>query len=580
MSSEDVPDLGGARPVRPDVDRTQVGRYRLAYELASGGMATVYMACVGGPGGFDKVVALKRIHRHLASEPRYVDMFLDEARLASRIDHPNVVSVIDFGEQDGDYFLVMEFLLGVPLSRVIATLARRDEPAPSRWPAIASHLVAQACEGLHAAHELRDARGELLGVVHRDVSPQNLFVGFDGALRVVDFGIAQAAGKLHQTSTGEMKGKLAYMAPEQVKGLEVDRRTDVWALGVVLWEMLTFRRLFKKSNEVDAMYHVLEGEVPPPSLQDPTLPEPLDATVLHALTRPLDERLPDARTMARELTRTWGRELTYPVDAAEVSQLLHELFPGEEERQRNLVELARFRPGEVPQVAVHPDEGSFSGIDRVPREETATRLDGPPRRSRGQLATIALVLVAVALGAVVGVWASLRGSSAEEVTAASVTPADAPDAPPSEPAPAATEIEPPATPEPVEDDAEAPPDDEPADEAEPAPDEPEPTPDEPEPTRARPRPRSRPRPPAPREELPPEAPPPSGPGRLVVVVPGGWANVYGAGGRFLGATPVNREMPAGRHRLQLRFNGQPPPVTVEVDVPAGGTGRVSRRPPE
>ncbi|MCB9597183.1 MAG: serine/threonine protein kinase [Sandaracinaceae bacterium] len=575
--SDGQAEVSGARPVRPGGDRSRVGRYRLAYELASGGMATVYMACVEGPGGFDKVVALKRIHHHLASEARYVTMFLDEARLASRIDHPNVVSVIDFGEEDGDYFLVMEFLLGVPLSRVIAALARSEDRVPTRWAAIASRLVAEACEGLHAAHELRDATGELLGVVHRDVSPQNLFVGFDGILRVVDFGIAKAAGKQHQTVTGEMKGKLAYMSPEQIRGGDVDRRADVWALGVVLWEMLTFRRLFRKANEVDAMYHVLEGEIVPPSELTKSLPAGVDEIVATSLERDLAKRFPDARAMARDLSRTWGRELTEPVDAAEVAQLLDQLFPGEEERQRNLVELARYRRDQVPRVTVNPgeDSGLRDDLDEpISRASQVTR--AAPRR-RGVALAVGVAVVAALLGAGLVLFMASGSEPPPPVAAVAADTLEPPDVATRQ------EVTPETSTEADEDDEEAPaaPSVEP-DVGDPVRDEPA---DAPVGRRRRSSP-SRPPPSAPSGEPTPEAPPAptpapeaSGPGRLVVVVPGGWANVYEGSGRFLGATPINREMPAGRHRLQLRFNGQPPPVEVEVVIPAGGVGRVSQRPP-
>jgi serine/threonine-protein kinase len=237
-----LPEPSGA-PRRAAPER--IGRYELCFELASGGMASVYLARAEGSPGFEKLVALKRIHPHLADERGYVEMFLDEARIASRITHANVCSVFDFGESDGEYFIAMEYLVGEPLSRVQRRVVVNAEQRTSPLlPARMARIIADACEGLHAAHELRDASGESLNVVHRDVSADNLFITYDGAAQVVDFGIAHARQRLHQTEAGQVKGTFPYMAPEQMTAAVVDRRVDVWALGAVLWELLALRRLF------------------------------------------------------------------------------------------------------------------------------------------------------------------------------------------------------------------------------------------------------------------------------------------------------------------------------------------------
>src|SRR5688500_2262135 len=244
--SPTTPSLDESPPERVEGER-QFGRYRLCFELASGGMGTVYLARAEGPSGFEKLVALKRIHEHLAKDPRFVAMFLDEARLAARIHHPNVCSVIDFGTVEDSYYLTMPFVEGESFHRLLRSLAKRGDPGASRsfWY-IAARIVAEACEGLHAAHELRDDVGEPLEVVHRDVSPQNLLIGYYGGVRVLDFGVASARHRLYSTATGEVKGKFAYIAPEQIEGQPVDRRADVWSLGVVLYECIALRRLFGK----------------------------------------------------------------------------------------------------------------------------------------------------------------------------------------------------------------------------------------------------------------------------------------------------------------------------------------------
>lgn len=194
-------------------------------------MASVWVARTTGDGGFVHVCAVKRVHPHLAKQKQFVDMFLDEARIAARIQHPNVCRVFDFGLVEGVPYLAMEYLAGVSFSAVLACLSR--EPHPNRLVATCA-LVSEAAAGLHAAHELLDPNGAPLDVVHRDISPQNLFLTFDGVVKVVDFGIASARDKVHETQTGEVKGKFAYMAPEQMRGGRVDRRADVWSLGVVL----------------------------------------------------------------------------------------------------------------------------------------------------------------------------------------------------------------------------------------------------------------------------------------------------------------------------------------------------------
>ena len=238
---------------------TRYGRYRIRRQLAAGGMATVYVAQLDGAAGFGKLVALKRIHPHLANELEFVRMFLDEARLTSRITHANVCSVTDFGEQDGTFFLAMELLHGESFSAVLRACLRAKIPAIERARLFVK-LLADACEGLHAAHELRDDHGLPMQVVHRDVSPQNLFVTHDGVAKVLDFGIAKARHRLQDETSGQIKGKFAYMSPEQVRGGVLDRRTDVWALGVVAWEMLAGKRLFRRETEMETMFAINAGE--------------------------------------------------------------------------------------------------------------------------------------------------------------------------------------------------------------------------------------------------------------------------------------------------------------------------------
>ncbi|MBW2547966.1 MAG: serine/threonine protein kinase, partial [Deltaproteobacteria bacterium] len=319
----------------------KIGRYQLCFELASGGMASVYLARAGGVPGFEKLVALKRIHPHLADEKDYIEMFLDEARIASRITHPNVCSVFDFGEADGEYFIAMEYLVGEPLSRVHRrVVANADQRSSALLPARMAAVIAQACEGLHAAHELQDAEGESLHVVHRDVSTENLFVTYSGATQVVDFGIAHARQRVHHTEAGQVKGTFPYMAPEQMTAAVVDRRVDVWALGAVLWELLTLQRLFLRDTDVNTMYAVLSGEIRPPSDHRSDVPAELDEIVLKALQRSPDERWQSARQMGKALRRFLANQEEL-VGPAEIADWMAELFPNGESRKRQLMEIAR-----------------------------------------------------------------------------------------------------------------------------------------------------------------------------------------------------------------------------------------------
>lgn len=287
------------------------GRYRIFSKLASGGMATVYLARTEHTSGFEKLVALKVIHEHLAEDEAFVHMFLDEARIAAGIDHPNVCTVFDFGEQDGVHYLAMEFLLGEPIKRVLRAVARRkDREEIRQLPYYIARLIAEACEGLHAAHELHGPRGEPLHVVHRDVSPENIVVTYDGGVKIVDFGVAKAAERIHETKVAKIKGKFAYIAPEQLRNEGVDRRSDVWGLGVCLWEALTLRRLFRRDSDASTLSAVLFDDIPAPSAVSPWVPVELDAIVLRALTRDREGRYRTARAMGQDLRRF----LTYAHD--------------------------------------------------------------------------------------------------------------------------------------------------------------------------------------------------------------------------------------------------------------------------
>jgi eukaryotic-like serine/threonine-protein kinase len=277
---------------------TMIGRYAIYDRIAAGGMATVHLGRLVGEKGFSRTVAIKRLHGHLAMDPDFVSMFLDEARLAARIRHPNVVQTLDVVVSDNEVFLVMDYVEGESLAQLMRIVVGRAETVPA---GSASSLITGVLLGLHAAHEAKNDHGEPLGLVHRDVSPQNVLVDLDGVARVLDFGVAKALGQSHSTRDGQLKGKLAYMAPEQIKGGKVDRRTDVFAVSVVLWEALTGRRLFKAEGEAQVMHLVLHEPVQPPSAFVSGLPPALDAVVMRGLERDPNDRFATAEQMAHAL---------------------------------------------------------------------------------------------------------------------------------------------------------------------------------------------------------------------------------------------------------------------------------------
>lgn len=275
-----------------------LGRYRIVDEIGIGGMASVHLARMDGPGGFQKWVAIKKIHAHLVEDESFVQMFLDEARVAARISHPNVATVFDLGKHDSTYWIAMEYLHGEPLREV---MRRTEELGTAMPPEIACRVIADAAEGLHAAHELLGKNGEKLGLVHRDVTPHNLFVTYDGVTKVVDFGIAKFSSRMSQTRAGTLKGKLAYMSPEQVQGEGIDRRTDIFALGVVLWELTTGQRLFRMDSDLDTLAKVQECNVPRPSTLIRGYPVDLEKIVMKTLAKNRGERFKTARELSRAL---------------------------------------------------------------------------------------------------------------------------------------------------------------------------------------------------------------------------------------------------------------------------------------
>ncbi|MEK7704245.1 MAG: serine/threonine-protein kinase, partial [Myxococcota bacterium] len=276
------------------------GNYEVLRKLATGGMAEVFLAKQTGLGGFERLVCIKRILAHLGEQDDFVKMFQDEARIAANLVHPNVAQIYDIGELDGSYYIAMEYVRGEDMRHVYNQEVARGRPMP---PEAAAHIIMGAAAGLDYAHRQTTLDGRPLGIVHRDISPQNILITYDGHVKIVDFGVAKAAGKMAETRAGVLKGKYSYMSPEQASGDPVDSRTDIFAAGICLYEVTTGVRLFKRETELETLHAVIEAKVTPPAELVPGYDAHLQAIVLRALTRDADDRYQSAGEMVRDLER-------------------------------------------------------------------------------------------------------------------------------------------------------------------------------------------------------------------------------------------------------------------------------------
>lgn len=391
----------------------RLGRYEVIRPIASGGMATVYLARSTAVGGFERLVAIKLMHPHIANEPDFCAMFLDEARLAARIRHPNVVGTHDVQQGEGGLFLVMDYIEGPPLVLLLRTVARNEDQVPLD---IALRIFLDALAGLHAAHELRANDGTPLNLVHRDVSPQNLLVGEDGVTRITDFGVAHAEARLSTTRGRSVKGKIAYLSPEQIETGKVDRRSDVYAAGIVLWEMLTLKRLFKQDNEGMTLAKILQGDKPSPLEFRQDLPPSVVAAVMRALERSPDARFASASEFADGLEAAASAAGIRIASTRAVSAFVRAL--GVDYSAKAPLRLPPSEPSAAKTLA---RGASFSSHEASNTNASAVlgSSDAPLRRWRAGL--VGLVVLGAVSGAVgLGAWLVLRRSAA--------TPAAAPEA--------------------------------------------------------------------------------------------------------------------------------------------------------
>jgi serine/threonine-protein kinase len=427
------------------VEEHVFGKYQLLAELGHGGMADVFLAVSEGAAGVQKLGVVKRLRENLVDEPEFVAMLLDEARLAARLNHPNVVQTNEVGQVGKQYFIAMEYLDGQALNRIHYRAAKREALSLSHHVRILADVLA----GLHHAHELTEFDGTPLGVVHRDVSPQNVFVTYEGQVKVVDFGIAKAVGSSHETTAGIVKGKVTYMAPEQALGFPVDRRADVFSVGVMLWEAASKKRMWSGVQDLVIVSRLMSGDIPrSPRAVNPEVPERIDAICQKALAKNPDERHATAAELQAEL-ETWLKDEGEHVGARSLGAIVSELFADRRAEMKPLIEkqLAALRSSATPSLAGRVELVSLAEIDppststsslapdtlasdapvskrpRVASDERAAEETGPARR-RSRLGLGALAIAAAAC--VVG-YAALRRAPPGRSTA-SIAPVSMPHA--------------------------------------------------------------------------------------------------------------------------------------------------------
>ena len=384
------------------------GKYTLIAKIGHGGMAEVFLAANRGPAGFTKLAVLKRLHPHLEDEENLLGMFLDEARLAARLNHPHVVQTYEVGQSDGLHYLAMEYLEGQSFARILRHARQTEQPLPL---AVGVRLFIDVLDGLHYAHTLRDFDGSPLGVVHRDISPGNLFVTYEGQVKLLDFGIAKAGTQLNETRAGQVKGKFAYIAPEQARPGGHDHRADIWSLGVVMWEAFAGRRLFKGESEVLTLHNTLNSQVISLDTEIDGIPEQLAAIVDRALQRDPDMRYQSAHEMREDL-EGFMHDAGLRASRSDIGRFVTELFERERDEQRRV--LRAYMAGELEGQSlgsVVASTGSFSGVKSrtseslLPPIQSGEIEDVGENEGRWRWAALVLLISAVVGGLLAAVLA-------------------------------------------------------------------------------------------------------------------------------------------------------------------------------
>lgn len=556
---------------------TACGKYTLMAKIGHGGMAEVYVAVATGIAGFQKLAVVKRIHPQLLEDAEFTHMFMDEARLAARLSHPNVVETYDVGEHDGIPFIAMEYMEGAPLDRIVKAVQRREE----RFDVpLAASLMIEVLRGLHYAHEVKDYSGKAIGVVHRDISPSNVFLTYQGEVKVIDFGIAKASTKLAETRTGQIKGKLSYMAPEQARGRGVDRRSDIWAVGVMLYEMCVGERLFKRDSEIETLQELLAADID--QLLEPgqgVIPPPVLEVIRKSLQRDLNARWATAEEMSTELRKALDGLGIRPADLGGYAS---ELLKGRVDAQRAAVaDLLRQveSSGRVDVTAPASSDHPMAPTRTEVPQPSAPAPAAPAPRRRSSVARSGMAAAILVLAVAVGGLAAITTSEKRDDLPAEATPAGTVEPPPppsaAEPPGSSGAVAPAAETRQPDGESTAREDEE-REQLDPA------LPISGSRATAR---RRRPtqrvqrdvRPAETAMESQPEEPPaePTGAPGYLTLVTTPWSEVF-IGNRSLGTTPLARvQVPSGTHTFRLRNPEEGIDTFMQLTIPTGGT--VTRR---
>ncbi len=402
--------------------RTRIDRFELLHRFAIGGMGEIFLARERGVAGFERQVVVKLLIPELAEQPDLVALFIDEARIAANLAHPNIVQIFDFGRDQGAYFLAMEYVPGENLARICARAVRDPDNPFTRELAV--HVVAEMAHGLDFAHRARDSQGRPLGIVHRDVSPHNLLLSIHGDVKVMDFGIAKASNSLHRTATGVVRGKYGYMSPEQLAGEAVDVTTDVYAAGVVLWELTLMRRMWQGRDDLAILDQVRTGNVPRPTELDASYPRDLEEIVMNAIARDRTQRTSSAGALASEL-RGWLALHGAVIDRAALGNVVKKLFPEIDHEQP-----VKGEPDAEPSTAslptpVTPTTTTVAASPAPIPLAAASEEPAPPRRRRRGAMIAFAAMVAVTGTAVTVITLRERGGSSEPSRSVAQAPTDA-----------------------------------------------------------------------------------------------------------------------------------------------------------
>ena len=412
----EVGDFDNTTPIRsPDSSITDnpivgepFGKYVLVGDIAVGGMAEVFLGVQQGVAGVLKVVVLKRVLPHYTADSQFVRMFIDEARIAARLDHPNIVRTYEFGAHEGQYYTAMEYLPGEDLRSILRRLASTKQRMPLH---LAVGILMQLCAGLHCAHQLTDTSGRPLNLVHRDINPANIIITYGGETKIIDFGVAKT--NMTATVTGTIKGKIAYMPPEQVLARGVDQRSDIFSAGVVLWELLTGRRLFGRQSDAATLYAIMNDPIPLPSRYRPEIPRELDAIVMHALSRTAVDRFSTADEMAAALEHFMASQPKF--DARALAAMIEELFGTPRAEAKRAISQTRSLAQNISIVMKMRSEVRAQMVNSLDTFASGSTSDVPtataPRPRRAMIA-VAVMLAAATAGVVYGATGSRHTKTA------------------------------------------------------------------------------------------------------------------------------------------------------------------------